>query len=93
MKINCINEYVIIQIPSLKTEEDRKTEGGIILPQVAAEKKRTTIGTVYSSGSESVKEGDRVMFSELGFQGYAIDGIEGEFVVGQAQDIIAIVEE
>jgi chaperonin GroES len=95
MNIIPLSNYVLIE----RAEKISKTEGGIILPEIA--KERPKEGTVISVGEGKihngvllktrVKKGQKVIFST--FSGNDID-VEGkEYFIMSEEDILAILEE
>jgi len=95
MKIKPMNDRVLV----LRVEEEKKTAGGIIIPDTAKEKPME--GTVISTGSGKtdksgkrvpleVKTGDRVLFSKYAGTEIKIDGVEHMFM--REDDILAGVE-
>ncbi len=95
MKIQPLNDRVLV----LRTEEDEKTGGGIIIPDTAKEKPQE--GKVIAVGpgkvdekgkrvSLDVKKGDRVLFSKYGGNDINIGGVE--HLILREDDILGIVE-
>jgi len=95
MKIKPMNDRVLV----LRTEQEKKTAGGIIIPDTAKEKPQE--GKVISAGPGKidehgkripleVKAGDRVLFSKYGGTEIKIDGVEHLFL--REEDILGILE-
>jgi chaperonin GroES len=81
-------------------EEEKKTKGGIVLPD-SAEKERPIKGKVIAAGPGkrgengemipmSVKVGDSVLFKKYGPDEVEIEG--KKYLVGDEDDILAILE-
>ncbi len=96
MKIRPLNDRILV----LRVEEEKKTPGGIIIPDTAKEKPQE--GKVVAAGpgkmSEKgdrvaleVKPGDRVLFSKWGGTEIKIDGVEHLFM--KEDDILAVYPE
>jgi len=95
MKIKPLNDRVLV----LRTDEDEKTKGGIIIPDTAKEKpqegKVIAVGTgkVTDEGKKiplDVKKNDRVLFGKYARTEIRIDGVE--HLIMREEDILAIVE-
>jgi len=95
MKIQPLNDRVLV----LRTEEDEKTAGGIIIPDTAKEKPQegevigVGPGKVDEKGKRlplDVKKGDRVLFSKYGGNDIEIGGVE--HLILREDDILGIVE-
>ncbi len=95
MKIRPLGERILV----LRTEEENKTAGGIIIPDSAREKPQK--GTVVAVGpgkmgddgkrqSMDVKEGDKILFSKYAGTEIKIDGVEHLFM--REDDILGILE-
>lgn len=95
MKIKPMNDRVLV----LRMEEEKKTPGGIIIPDTAKEKPQE--GKVISVGPGKtdetgkrtpleVKAGDRVLFSKYGGTEIKIDGVEHLFL--REDDILGVLE-
>jgi chaperonin GroES len=96
MKIKPLADNIIIE----PIKEEKKTKGGILLPDTA-EKERPETGKVIavgpgkktSSGKRipiDVKKGDIVIFSKYGPSEIKVDG--KEYLVAREDDILAILE-
>lgn len=96
MEIKPLNDRVLI----LRLEEERKTAGGIIIPDTATEKPQQ--GKVISAGPGKldkdgnrtplqVKAGDRVLFSKYAGSEIKINGVEHSIM--REDDILGIVSE
>jgi chaperonin GroES len=81
----------------LRVEEEKKTAGGIIIPDTAKEKPQegkvvaVGPGKVADDGKRTpldVKEGDRILFSKWGGTEIKIDGVEHLFM--KEDDILAV---
>ena len=95
MKIRPLHDRVIVK----RLEEERKTPGGIVIPDNAAEKpdqgEVLAIGTgkVMDDGKVralDVKVGDRVLFGKYSGSSVKIDG--DELLVMREEDIMAVIE-
>ena len=95
MKIRPLSDRVLV----LRTDEDEKTTGGIIIPDTAKEKPQE--GKVIAVGPGKlneegkripldVKEKDRVLFGKYAGNDIMIDGVE--HVIMREDDILGIVE-
>ncbi|WP_054033251.1 co-chaperone GroES [Desulfatitalea tepidiphila] len=95
MKIKPMNDRVLV----LRTEQEQKTAGGIIIPDTAKEKPQE--GKVISAGPGKidehgkripleVKAGDRVLFSKYSGTEIKIDGVEHLFM--REEDILGVLE-
>ena len=93
MKIRPLNDRVIVK----RVEEERKTVGGIIIPDTAKEKPQE--GKIVAAGPGKrdddgkripleVKEGDRILFSKYAGTEIKINGEEHIFM--REDDILAI---
>ncbi|MEW6078614.1 MAG: co-chaperone GroES [Thermodesulfobacteriota bacterium] len=95
MKIRPLNDRILV----IRTEEETKTKGGIIIPDTAKEKpfqgKVVAVGPgrVDDSGKRmplDVKEGDKILFSKYAGTEIKINGVEHLFM--KEDDILGIVE-
>ena len=95
MKIKPMNDRVLV----LRVEEEKKTTGGIIIPDTAKEKPQE--GKVIAVGSGKlddkgkrvpleVKKDDRVLFSKYAGTEIKIDGVEHVFM--REDDILGVLE-
>lgn len=95
MKVRPLNDRVLV----IRTDQEEKTSGGIIIPDTAKEKPQE--GRVVAVGSGKVnedgkripleiKENDRVLFSKYGGNEIKINGVE--HVMIRADDVLAILE-
>ncbi len=96
MKIKPMNDRILV----LRTEEEKKTAGGIIIPDSAKEKPQE--GKVIDVGSGKMgddgkrtplelKKGDRVLFSKYAGTEIKIDGVEHLFM--REDDILGVLED
>ena len=94
MKIRPLNDRVIVK----RVEDERKSAGGIVIPDTAAEK--PSQGEVVAVGpgklddngkniSPSVKAGDRILFGKYSGTEFKMDG--QDFLHMREDDIIGIV--
>ena len=94
-KIRPLHDSVVVR----RLEEERKSAGGIVIPDNAAEKPDQ--GEVLSVGpgkrnergditTMNVKAGDRVLFGKYSGQTVKVDG--DELLVMREEDIFAVVE-
>jgi chaperonin GroES len=95
MKIRPLHDRVIVK----RIEEERKTAGGIVIPDSATEKpdqgEVLAIGTgkVMDDGKVrplAVKVGDRVLFGKYSGSSVKMDG--DELLVMREEDIMGVVE-
>jgi chaperonin GroES len=95
MKIRPMNDRILV----VRVEEEKKTAGGIIIPDTAKEKPQE--GRVVAAGPGKmgddgkripmeVKKGDRVLFSKYAGSEIKIDGVENIFM--REDDILGILE-
>ena len=95
MKIKPLNDRILV----LRTEEEQKTSGGIIIPDTAKEKPQQ--GTVVAVGpgkmgddgkrtALEVKKGDKILFSKYAGTEINIDGVEHVFM--KEDDILGILD-
>jgi chaperonin GroES len=95
MKIKPLHDRLIV----LRTEEEEKTKGGIIIPDTAKEKPQegkviaVGPGKVTDDGKKipmDVKKNDRVLFGKYAGTEITIDGVE--HLIMREDDILAVVE-
>jgi chaperonin GroES len=95
MKIRPLHDRVIVK----REEEERKSPGGIVIPDTAAEKpirgKVVAVGKgkILEDGKVrplDVKVGDRILFGKYGGNDVKVDG--EELLVLREEDIMAIIE-
>jgi chaperonin GroES len=95
MKIRPMNDRILV----VRVEEEKKTAGGIIIPDTAKEKPQE--GRVVAAGPGKMsddgkripmelKKGDRVLFSKYAGSEIKIDGVEHIFM--REDDILGILE-
>jgi chaperonin GroES len=95
MKIRPMNDRILV----VRVEEEKKTPGGIIIPDTAKEKPQE--GKVMAAGPGKMgedgkripmelKKGDRVLFSKYAGSEIKIDGVEHIFM--REDDILGILE-
>jgi chaperonin GroES len=95
MKIRPMNDRILV----VRVEEEKKTAGGIIIPDTAKEKPQE--GKVMAAGPGKMgedgkripmelKKGDRVLFSKYAGSEIKIDGVEHIFM--REDDILGVVE-
>ena len=95
MKIRPLHDRVIVQ----REEEERKSAGGIVIPDTAAEK--PSVGEVVYAGPGKtddagklqpmgVKVGDKVLFGKYGGTEVKVDG--EDLLVMREEDIMAVIE-
>jgi chaperonin GroES len=96
MKIRPLHDRVLVQ----RTEEDKTSPGGIVIPDTAAEKPvkgkviAVGIGKILDNGEIrklDVKAGDKVLFGKYSGTEVKVDG--EEYVVMREDDIMAILED
>jgi len=95
MKIKPLNDRVLV----LRTEQEEKTTGGIIIPDTAKEKPQegkvvaVGPGKVNDKGERlplEVKANDRILFGKYSGSEVKVDGVE--HVIMREDDILAIVK-
>jgi chaperonin GroES len=95
MKIQPINDRVLV----LRVEEERKSPGGIIIPDTAKEKPQQGEVVAVGPGKRAqdgtrtpmeVKVGDRIFFSKYAGSDIKIDGVEHVFM--REEDILAVAD-
>ncbi|PKN28911.1 MAG: co-chaperone GroES [Deltaproteobacteria bacterium HGW-Deltaproteobacteria-21] len=95
MKIRPLNDRVLV----LRTDQEEKTKGGIIIPDTAKEKPQEGKVVAVGSGKTDekgeripleVKEGDRVLFGKYSGSEIKVDGVE--HLIMREDDILAIIE-
>ncbi|MEJ5359953.1 MAG: co-chaperone GroES [Desulfobacterales bacterium] len=95
MKIRPMNDRILV----VRVEEEKKTAGGIIIPDTAKEKPQE--GKVVAVGPGKmgedgkripmeVKKGDRILFSKYAGNEIKIDGVEHIFM--REDDVLGILE-
>jgi len=95
MKIKPLNDRILV----LRTGEEEKTAGGIIIPDTAKEKPQegkivaVGPGKLDEKGKRvpmAVKKGDKVLFSKYGGTEIKLDGVE--HLIMREDDILGIIE-
>ena len=95
MKIRPLHDRVIVK----RIEEERKSAGGIVIPDTAAEKPDQGEIVAVGKGKKDdqgklipidVKVGDRVLFGKYSGQTVKVDG--DELLVMSEEDLFAVVE-
>ncbi len=95
MKIRPLHDRVIVK----REDEERKSPGGIVIPDTAAEKpirgKVVAVGKgkILENGQVrplDVKVGDRILFGKYGGNEVKVDG--EELLVLREEDVMAIIE-
>jgi chaperonin GroES len=95
MKIRPLHDRVIVK----REDEERKSPGGIVIPDTAAEKpirgKVVAVGKgkVLESGQVrplDVKVGDKILFGKYGGNEVKVDG--EELLVLREEDVMAVIE-
>ena len=95
MKIRPMNDRILV----VRVEEEKKTAGGIIIPDTAKEKPQE--GKVAAAGPGKMgedgkripmelKKGDRVLFAKYAGSEIKIDGVEHIFM--REDDILGVLE-
>jgi chaperonin GroES len=93
MKLRPLNDRIIVK----RLEEERKSAGGIVIPDTAAEKPST--GEVVAAGpgktdengkviAMSVKVGDKILFGKYSGQEFKMEG--GDFLHMREDDVIGV---
>ena len=95
MKVRPLHDRILVK----RVEEEKKSKGGIIIPDTATEKPQegrvVAVGTgkVLENGSTRAPEvgkGDRVLFSKYSGSEVNIDG--EEHLIIREEDVLAILE-
>jgi len=95
MKIRPLHDRVIVK----RIEEERKSAGGIVIPDTAAEKPETGEviavgnGKVLEDGTVrplAVKKGDKILFGKYSGQTVKVEGTE--YLVMREEDIMGVLE-
>jgi chaperonin GroES len=96
MKVRPLHDRLIVK----RSEEEKKTKGGIIIPDTAKEKpiegKVIAVGKgkINEDGTKipmEVKKGDRILFAKYAGTEVKIDG--EEHLIMKEDDVIAIIEQ
>ena len=93
MKLRPLNDRIIVK----RLEEERKSAGGIVIPDTAAEKPST--GEVVAAGpgktdengkviAMSVKVGDKILFGKYSGQEFKMEG--GDYLHMREDDVIGV---
>ena len=95
MNLRPLHDRVIVK----RLEEDRKSPGGIVIPDTAAEKPvqgevvEVGKGKILEDGqirALDVKKGDRILFGKYSGTEVKVDG--EELVVMREEDVMAVIE-
>ena len=95
MKLRPLHDRVVIR----RTEEERKSPGGIVIPDTATEKPikgevvAVGAGKILENGNVralAVKAGDKVLFGKYSGTEVKVDG--EELLVMREEDLVAIIE-
>ncbi|MBQ6775050.1 MAG: co-chaperone GroES [Synergistaceae bacterium] len=95
MKLKPLGDRIVVKVLS----EEKKTKGGIVLPDTAKEKPTegevVAVGTgkILDNGTKQpveVKVGDRIIFSKYAGTEVKVDG--EELVIFSERDVLAIIE-
>jgi chaperonin GroES len=95
MKLQPLDDRVLV----VRTEQDEKTSGGIIIPDTAKEKpqqgKVIAVGPGKMNGDGKripmeVKKNDRILFSKYGGTDVELEGVE--HLILRQDDILAVIE-
>jgi chaperonin GroES len=96
MKVRPLHDRLIVK----RSEEEKKTKGGIIIPDTAKEKpiegKVIAVGKgkINEDGTKipmEVKKGDRILFAKYAGTEVKIDG--EEHLIMKEDDVVAIIEQ
>jgi chaperonin GroES len=96
MKVRPLHDRLIVK----RSEEEKKTKGGIIIPDTAKEKPiegkviAVEKGKIKEDGTKipmEVKKGDRILFAKYAGTEVKIDG--EEHLIMKKDDVIAIIEQ
>ena len=86
MKIRPLKDRVVVK----RVEEEEKTKGGIIIPEIAKEK--PVRGEVVAVGTvQSIKVGDKVLFGK--YIGVEFEVGDVEHLIMREDDILGVIEE
>lgn len=74
------------------SEPEAITKSGIILPDSAKDKRKSTIGTVVAVGPDitGIMVGDKVLYAEYGFEPVEVEG--KKYQIGLEENVLAIIE-
>jgi chaperonin GroES len=95
MKLRPLNDRIIVQ----RVEQERKTAGGIVIPDTATEKPSMGVVIAVGPGKKdengklvptSLKAGEKVLFGKYSGQEFKMDG--KDYLHMREDDIIGIVE-
>lgn len=95
MKVRPLHDRILVK----RVEEEKKSKGGIIIPETAKEKPQearvVAVGTgkVLDNGKKQaleVNKGDRVLFSKYSGSEVQIDG--EEHLIIREEDVLAVLE-
>ena len=95
MKVRPLHDRILVK----RVEEEKKSKGGIIIPDTATEKPQEGMVMAAGNGKVSddgkvhpldVKKGDRVLFSKYAGTEVNIDG--EEHLIIREEDVLAILE-
>ncbi len=84
-KLQPVNGYVLLK---LNEAEEKKSSGGIIIPDTASESKNE--GEVIAVSNDATKEisvGDRVLYKEMSGNELEYDGVK--YLLIESEDILA----
>ena len=95
MKLRPLNDRIIVK----RLEEERKTAGGIVIPDTAAEK--PSMGEVIAAGpgktddngklvAMGVKVGDKILFGKYSGQEVRVDG--EDYLIMREDEVLAVIE-
>lgn len=89
MKIHPTSNRVLIKA----LEADETLNSGIIIPESARDKKKSSIGTVVECGPEAMlfAPGDKVLYDGVMFEAVEADG--DKYQIGKSEDIFAVLED
>ncbi|MGH7885314.1 MAG: co-chaperone GroES [Thermodesulfobacteriota bacterium] len=94
MKVRPLHDKVLVK----RIDKDQKTEGGIIIPDTAAEKPQEGVvveigkGRLLQDGQIlplDVKKGDKVMFGKYGGTEITLEGVE--HIIISESEILAVI--
>ena len=95
MKIRPLHDRIVVK----RMEEEKKTPGGIVIPDSAAEKPITGEVIAVGNGKKldngevralDVKPGDKVLFGKYSGTEVKLDG--DEFLVMREEDVMGVIE-
>lgn len=101
IQIQPINDNIVVKLPDLKAEKEKKTDSGIWLGNAAPGVEKPNQGTVVAVGQGritssgdviplNVKEGDSIIFNK--FAGTELTVMDQQYLIIKETDILVIVK-